>query len=146
MNNNIFEGRIGDATAYFAFYVVIPIVITTVSLSVPSTEPISNIYCFVTILVSIFNGIYDAGNRWRPNERSRRNLKLSIIMLSKSLIAIYCLYVIFAALITQELPKRWDYAFFAYLGTCVVAIWDLGASFWKNVSWTDENGGENDDP
>ena len=60
--------------------------------------------------------------------------------------AIYCLYVIFAALITQELPKRWDYAFFAYLGTCVVAIWDLGASFWKNVSWTDENGGENDDP
>lgn len=83
MNNNIFEGRIGDDTAYFAFHVVIPIVITTVSLSVPSTEPISNIYCFVTILASIFNGIYDAGNRWRPNERSRRNLKLSIISMRR---------------------------------------------------------------
>lgn len=145
MHNNIFEGRIGDSAAYFAFYVVIPILITIVSLNARSTELIADVYCFVTILVSVFNGIYDAGNRWHGNEKSRRNLKLALIMLFNSVVAIYCLYVIFLALIAHDISLRCDLILLSYSGTCIIAVWDLGKSFLNGIALKNDNGGKNND-
>lgn len=136
-NSNIFGFRMGDATAYLAFYIVIPIVVTYISLGVLSPDAVSGAYCYMTILVSVLNGIYDAGNRWNVGTRCKRNTKLFVICLSNSIVAVYCLCIIFCVLIMHRLGSRYDWILLAYLGTCFVAIWDIAASFLKDMSLQD---------
>lgn len=137
MNSNIFNFRIGDATAYLVFYIVIPVVVTYITLRVLSTDMVSGVYCYVTILVSILNGIYDAANRWNVGIKGIRNTKIFVIYLSNGVVGIYCLYIIFYMLIMHEMGPRPDMILFAYLGTCFVAIWDAASAFVKDMSLKD---------
>jgi len=133
----------GDATAYMVFYVVIPIIITFISLRVLTTDLVSGIYCYVTILVSVLNGIYDGANRWRSGIRSRRNAKIFAIWIFNGIVAVYCIYVILSVLIIKKTDCRNDYILLSYIGTCFVAIWDFVASFLKGVTLKKEIGGAN---
>jgi len=141
VSNNIFNSRRGDATAYLVFYVVIPIIITVISLHIFPTDLISGVYCYVTILVSVLNGIYDGANRWYSGVKSRRNAKILVILVSNGIVSIYCLYVIFSVLIMKKMDCRNDFILFFYGGTCVVAGWDIIASFLKDVTLKREIGG-----
>lgn len=141
MTNNIFDSRMGDATAYLAFYVVIPVLITFVSLRVFPTDLVSGVYCYVTILVSVLNGIYDGANRWRSGIKSRRNAKILAILIFNGIVAVYCLYVFFSVLIMHKMECRNDFILLVYMGTCVVATWDFVASFLKDVTLKKEIGG-----
>ena len=58
--SNIFYYRKGDGAAYLVFYIFIPVVVTAVSLLAFPENNISMVYCYVTILVSALNSIYDS--------------------------------------------------------------------------------------
>lgn len=139
--NNIFDSRVGDATGYLAFYVVIPVLITVMSLRVFPTKLVSGVYCYVTIFVNVLNGIYDGANRWRSGIKCRRNAKILAILFFDGIVAVYCLYVIFSVLIMNNMDCRNDCILFVYVGTCFIAIWDFVASFLKDVTLKKEIGG-----
>lgn len=143
MSDNIFDSRMGDATAYLVFYVVIPVVITFVSLRVFPTDLTSGVYCYVTILVNVLNGIYDGSGRWLSGTKSRRNAKIFAIFIFDGIVAVYCLYVVFSVLIMNKIDCRNDCILFSYVGTCCVASWDFVASFLKDVTLKKEIGGAN---
>ncbi len=137
MNSNIFSFKLGDATAYLIFYIVILVMVTYISLRVQSADIVSRTYCYVTILISVLNGIYDAANRWKRGIKCRCNTKLFVIFLSNGIIILYCLYIIFYVLIIHKIGYRFDAILLAYLGTCSVAIWDAAAVFLKDMSLKD---------
>lgn len=141
MTNNIFNSKMGDATAYLVFYVIIPILITFMSLRVFPTDLVSGVYCYVTILVSLLNGIYDGANRWCSGVKSRRNAKILAIFIFNGIVAVYCLYIIFSVLIMEKMDCRNDCILFFYVGTCLVAGWDFVVSFLKDVTLSKEIGG-----
>lgn len=63
VEGNIFGFKKLDGAAYLAFYILIPVIVTIASLNVLSSESIAMAYCYMTILISSLNSIYDAGNR-----------------------------------------------------------------------------------
>ena len=125
MNSNIFSFKLGDATAYLIFYIVIPVMVTYISLRVQSADIVSRTY------------FYDAANRWKRGIKCRCNTKLFVIFLSNGIIILYCLYIIFYVLIIHKIGYRFDAILLAYLGTCSVAIWDAAAVFLKDMSLKD---------
>ena len=141
MNNNIFNRKIGDSTAYLIFYVIIPVLVTYLSLKVFPSDLTSGVYCYVTILVSILNSMYDGAGRWRSGTKSRRNAKILVIWLSDGVVGIYCLYVIFSVLIVHNINCRQDWILLAYGGAVLVALWDMGVSFLKDITLKKEIGG-----
>ena len=76
ISENIFDFRKGDSIAYFALYVLVPVIITWVSLKTLSTDDVSIIYCYMTILISALNSIYDGANRWNSKYKSIRNARI----------------------------------------------------------------------
>ena len=126
--DNIFSFRKGDAVAYLAFYIIIPVMITAISISHFPANDIAAVYCYVTILVSVLNSTYDAGNRWISGRRCRNNTKLFIMMLSCVFVAIYALVVIFGVLIAEKV-YRFDWLLLCYVPVILIAIFDIAGCF-----------------
>ena len=129
IRNNIFEGnifqeKIYDGCLYFVLYIVLPIIITSASLIALGNADVMNVtYCYITILISALGCIYDAINRWEQKDGSERNRKLFIMILCLICVAIYCLVVIFAALIPRMIIRK-DVFLLAYVASNVIAIMD----------------------
>lgn len=136
-NHNIFDSKNTDAALYLVFYLFFPIAITAISLWTFPDNVVSGIYCYVTILVSALNGIYDATNRWNGAVKSIRNTKVFIIFLSNGIVAAYCICVILFALLQNRIC-RCDWLLLAYMGTCVVSIVDFSAAISKNIALREE--------
>ena len=136
-NHNIFDSKNTDAALYLVFYLFFPIAITAISLWTFPDNVVSGIYCYVTILVSALNGIYDATNRWNGAVKSIRNTKVFIIFLSNGIVAAYCFCVILFALLQNRIC-RCDWLLLAYMGTCVVSIVDFSAAISKNIALREE--------
>lgn len=134
VSDNIFNSKNSDAVLYLVFYLFIPIVITYISLRTFPDNIVSGIYCYVTILVSALNGIYDATNRWNGIVKSVRNTKVFIIFFSNGVVAAYCVYVVLSALISQSMIFRCDWILLAYGGTCFVAMLDFIGAVSKNLA------------
>ena len=136
-NHNIFDSKNTDAALYLVFYLFFPIAITAISLWTFPDNVVSGIYCYVTILVSALNGIYDATNRWNGAVKSIRNTKVFIIFLSNGIVAAYCICVILFALLQNRIC-RCDWLLLAYMGTCVVSVVDFSAAISKNIALREE--------
>lgn len=134
VSDNIFNSKNSDAVLYLVFYLFIPIVITYISLRTFSDNIVSGIYCYVTILVSALNGIYDATNRWDGTAKSVRNTKVFMIFLSNGVVAAYCVFVVLSVLISQSMVCRCDWILLAYGGTCLVSMWDFVGAVSKNLA------------
>ena len=123
----------GDGIAYLAFYIIIPIIITAISLvTFPVNDNVSAIYCYITILISALNCIYDAANRWE-DKKSIRNTKLLVILLMTSIVVIYCLVVIIYILIANSTACRYDGILCVYFISVIVSFLDIGACFIKDI-------------
>jgi hypothetical protein len=146
VNNNIFHFRKSDASAYLLFYIVLPVTITYLSLKVLSVDISSSVYCYVTILVSTLNNLYDAANRWDYGIKTVRNSKIIFMYVFDIIVAIYCVYVIMSILIVKNLDCREDWLLYAYIVTCIIALWDIVATFARETTLTkaisNGNGGE----
>jgi len=140
IDENIFEGKMLDSALYFVFYIFVPVVVTIFSLKEFPTETVSGIYCYVSILVSSLNGIYDATNRWR-REKSFRNTKIFAIGLCNAVVALYCFAVIVSTLVAKSVNFRWDWILIVYIGTIVIALSDALASVSQYVAWKEQIGG-----
>lgn len=133
INANIFNFRKGDSIAYLSLYIVIPVIITWISLQVLPMDNISIIYCYLTILISSLNSIYDSANRWNSATRSIYNLKLFIIMLSNLIIIIYCFYVVMYILISQSTNCRCDWILFSYIFATIISLVDAISCFTNDI-------------
>lgn len=129
MANNIYRRKKGDGVAYFTLYIIIPIIITAVSLSVLASDNVSILYCYVTILISALNSIYDGANRWDNSEKSILNTKLFIVMAVDTLVAIYCAYVILYIMISDKANCRFDWILLVYAITFLISLVDTIGCF-----------------
>lgn len=125
---NIFSFRKGDAGAYLALYIILPVLITFISICNFPDNDIAAVYCYVTILVSVLNSMYDAGNRWIGGKKCHNNTKLFVMMLSCVVVAIYALYVIFGVLIAEKL-NRFDWWLLCYVPVILIAVFDISGCF-----------------
>lgn len=131
---NIFDLKKGDGVAYLVLYVFIPVIITWISLNTLLIDNISIIYCYLTILISALNSMYDAANRWNTKKKSLRNTKLFFILLSNIVVAAYCIYVIMFILISKNLNCRYDWILTSYFIAIIVAIIDATHCFTKDMA------------
>lgn len=134
---NIFNYNKMDAGAYVVFYLIIPILITSISIQTTFSDITALAYCYTSILISAFNGIYDAANRWKPSVKTVHNTKVFLIILVDSFICIYCLYIIFYALMINKLPMRYDVLLLIYLITMLIGISDFGGCFADELALKD---------
>ena len=132
---NIFKFKKGDAIGYFVFYIIIPIIITTVSLiQNHKGNPIDSVYCYMTILISALNAIYDGGNRWTV-KKSPQNIKIFIIFLSNIVVSIYCAVMIFIKIVlSDKFLVQADQVLFSYMGSVIIALIDIIACFTKDMA------------
>lgn len=121
---NIFGFKKFDSALYIVFYVTVSITVTAWSLYAFPTDIVAGAYLYLTVLISALNCLYDAINRWHIN-KSIVNVKLVIIMLSVSVVLIYCLIVVMSMLITKTSVMRDDRFFCAYFVVVAVALFDL---------------------
>ncbi len=136
IRTNIFSFKKGDGVAYLTFYIILPIIITGISLYSFPPDVAAGIYCYVTILISALNCLYDAGNRWLSGEKSKRNAKLFIIMCFLVIVAVYCLVVILGTLIAKDGWLRiCDWLLFAYVLANVIALVDIVECFTPDIAW-----------
>lgn len=135
VNNNMFSFRKVDGAAYFIFYILIPVTITWISLATFPSDDIAAIYCYVTILVSALNCIYDAGNRWVAGTKAWRNTKLFWVMLSAGVVATYCVVVIFNMFMTKNTSCRCDCWLLVYIVAVIVAVIDIVGCFSADMAW-----------
>ena len=135
INDNIFGFRKGDGAAYLVFYILIPVTITCISLSTFPSDDIAAIYCYVTILVSALNCIYDAGNRWIAGTKTVKNTKLFWVIFSAGIVVIYCIFVIFNMLMTKDTSYRCDWFLLAYAIVVIVAVIDIVSCFSADMAW-----------
>jgi len=124
---NIYNFNNLDSSLYFVLYIVIPIIITFASLNALNNDDNAIVYCYVTILISTLNGVYDSINRWKSGIKSIHNTKLFIIIVSNAVIGIYCTYVIVNILINPNWNCRMDCILLVYFFTIVVALSDICA-------------------
>ena len=133
INSNIFKYNKADSGAYFFFYILIPVIVTVVSLKVSSTEYTAVAYCYLSILISAFNCLYDSGNRW-TGEHSMENTKLFIMMFANVIIVGYCLYVIFCVLVLKDVTCRKDGILYAYMLSVAISVGDIMACYFKDMA------------
>lgn len=129
MDVNIFEFKKGDGIAYVVLYIIIPVVVTAVSLSALPEDDTSIMYCYVTILISALNGMYDGANRWQSSQRTVRNTKIFIIFISNIVVSIYCFVIIMCILITKSINYRQDKILLVYFGAVIVSLYDAVSCF-----------------
>lgn len=132
---NTFKFKKGDAVGYLVFYLLIPIIITTISLIENEQSGTENsIYCYMTILISSLNAMYDGGNRW-INGKSPQNIKIFIIFLSNIIVSTYCIVMILGMLILNDKHFfQCDQLFLAYIGSVCVTLFDIVACFMKDMA------------
>ena len=52
IENNIFHCSKGDGVAYLVLYIIIPVLITTLSLAnMSKTDKVAEIYCYISIMI-----------------------------------------------------------------------------------------------
>ena len=131
---SIFDFKKGDGAAYIVFYVMIPVIVTIISLKALPGDDISIIYCYMTILISAFNSIYDSANRWNSEKKSLKNVKIFAIIFSNVCVVAYCIYVILYILIAKDTTCRLDWVLLVYLIAIAVAVFDAFSCFARDMA------------
>jgi len=135
IDGNIFAFKKGDGAAYLFFYILIPVAITWSSLTVFPEDDVQAVYCYITILVSALNCIYDAANRWCSGVKTFKNSKLLLVIVSTVIVVAYCIAIIFSMLITKTARCRNDIWLLTYFIAVAVALGDVVACFATDTAW-----------
>lgn len=133
--NNIFHFSKGCGVAYLVLYIVIPVLVTAFSLiTISPSDKVAEIYCYMSIMISAFNCIYDGANRW-DKARTRRNLKIFLILVSNAVIALYCIMEILQMMLLKTVIYASKYVFLVYFLMIFVALYDIFICFWQDMTW-----------
>ena len=137
IENNIFHCNKGDGVAYLVLYIIIPVLITALSLAnMSKTDEIAEIYCYISIMISAFNCIYDGANRWDKG-KSIRNTKIFLIHMCNGIISLYCIAEILQmTLLGNDLFKN-EYIFLIYFIAVTIALHDIYMCFGQDLVWKD---------
>lgn len=133
IKDNLFKFKKGDGAAYFFLYLVVPTIITYVSLKVAG-EPLAITYSYLSILISALNCFYDAANRWNRESKSIINTKLFIMYLFLAVISIYCFYIVIGNVLRWSDIVYFDWIFYAYYAIIAVAVIDIAACFGRDMA------------
>lgn len=135
INENIFGRKKLDGAAYFALYIIIPIVITSITLMTLTDDSNSIIYCYMSIFISAINCIYDAMNRWKFDMKCILNTKLFIIIICNVIIIVYCIISVFYILMSKGASIRCDWLLLFYIVGAIVAVIDILVCFADNMAF-----------
>lgn len=133
LKDNLFRFRVWDAGAYFFLYLLIPVIISYVSLKTAREQP-EIIYSYLSILISALNCIYDAANRWNTESKSIINLKLLVMIIVLAVISAYCIYMIIAKLLNLSGGIFFDEIFYVYYIIAAIAIVDIMVCLGRGVA------------
>lgn len=133
VQGNIYGHKKLDGILYFIFYIIIPVVITAWSLYAFPSDIAAGVYCYLTIFISALNCLYDAINRWQ-GVKSIVNVKLIIMIISITIVGIYCFAVILGMLLTKSIAHRVDGVLCVYFVIVVVAMSDLFCCFASDLT------------
>lgn len=133
VQGNIYSHKKLDGILYAIFYIILPVTITAWSLYAFPTDFAAGVYCYLTILISALNCLYDAINRWQ-DEKSIINVKLLIMIISITIVAIYCLVIILGMLLTSNVKSRADGLFLVYFIAVIMALFDLVCCFASDLT------------
>ncbi len=123
---NVFEFKLSDSIAYMCLYIALPVFITITSLISFPNVVASAAYCYVSIMVSAINCIYDNALRWTPRETpSFKNVKLLCALIPNAVVALYCAFEIVTILIMQSFDLRCDSLLLVYVVPIFIATKDF---------------------
>lgn len=129
VSDNIYGYKKIDGIMYLFFYIIIPVIVTALSLYFFPTLNTACAYCYMTILISCLNCMYDAANRWKSGEKTVVNTKLVIMVIPILIISVYCFFEIMYILVTSRCDVRYDGFFCLYFVPIVIAMIDIGCCF-----------------
>lgn len=132
-NNNIYDLNKRDGILYLIFIILIPVIITYISLKSFPSDRTAAVYCYLSILISALNSLYDITNRWKYKQRSMVNTKLFIMALPIIIVIAYCMYGVFCNLLTPNMNNRSDIWLYTYFLTIGIAIGDILACFAQDM-------------
>lgn len=137
IENNIFHCSKGDGVAYLVLYIIIPVLITTLSLAnMSKTDKVAEIYCYISIMISAFNCIYDGANRWDKG-KSIRNTKIFLIHMCNGIIALYCIAEVLQMTLLGNVLFENEYIFLIYFIAIAIALHDIYMCFGQDLVWKD---------
>ena len=134
--HNIFNDRKIDASLYLVLYIIVPVIVTYVSLQTLSgAENSAAMYCYLTILISAAGCLYDIINRWE-SVKSLKNTKLFLMLIPVGVVGSYCLYrmICIGVLSGAASSSRTDHILYCYLITVVIASVDSFICFARNMA------------
>lgn len=135
IENNIFCCKKGDGVAYLVLYIIIPVLITALSLAnMSKTDKMAEIYCYITIMISAFNCIYDGANRWDKG-KSIRNTKIFLIHMCNGIIALYCIAEILQMTLLGNALFENEHIFLIYFIAVAIALHDIYMCFGQDLVW-----------
>ena len=137
IHNNIYGYRKIDGIMYLAFYIIIPVIVTALSLYFFPTLNTAAVYCYITILISSLNCAYDAANRWKSGKKTVINTKLVIMLIPVIIISIYCFFEILYISLTAQIDFRIDWVLCVYFFTIAVALIDIVSCFVQEMALRD---------
>lgn len=133
-HNNIYNYRKADSIMYMVFYIIIPVMVTALSLFFFPDMETAAAYSYMTILVSALNCIYDAYNRWVSNKKTVVNTKLAVMIIPLVVVAVYCFFEVMYILLAQKADCRMDWILCIYFVTIGVALFDFVPCFASEMS------------
>ena len=137
IENNIFHCSKGDGVAELVLYIIIPVLITTLSLAnMSKTDKVAEIYCYISIMISAFNCIYDGANRWDKG-KSIRNTKIFLIHMCNGIIALYCIAEVLQMTLLGNVLVENEYIFLTYFIAIAIALHDIYMCFGQDLIWKD---------
>lgn len=137
IEHNIFHKRKDDALLHGFLYIIVPIVVTAISLnSLTPNNWAETGYCFLTILINALGLGYDCFGRWDRDYKHIGNLKLGIMIIPVVIIVIYC-FVNLVSILCYKTPIHYNWILCFYFVSVIIAIVDIVCCFAKNIALYD---------
>lgn len=122
--SNIFLFRRWDGMLYGFLYILIPIIITVVSLTLSANELILVANCYLMLIINAANCFYDALGRWDDNVPLKK-WKLGVLFCANIAVFVYGFAQLVAILSFSSLKLRCDVLLCLYLPAVAVSLIDI---------------------
>lgn len=100
------------------------------------TDKVAEIYCYISIMISACNCIYDGANRWDKG-KSIRNTKIFLIHMCNGIIALYCIAEVLQMTLLGNVLVENEYIFLTYFIAIAIALHDIYMCFGQDLVWKD---------
>lgn len=124
--SNIFRFKSWDSFLYVLLYIIVPVSITWVGVSVSVEKFTTLANCYFSVMINAANCFYDAVGRWDSNMPTKK-IKIWLIIIPCIIVFSYGLIQLTAIIGLDTTALRNDKILYWYLPAVVVAVIDVVA-------------------